>query len=1178
MKKLTNPKKRENKKKLLEAFSFSNVQEAKKYLGMKKDKATMVYEELMYLYNDQIDEIKKTEKKKKYKEKKQINKTVENVKMFNQNSTSVTFTNITKKQLEIILKNLDLTKRVVMSVDGKYYTLTPEKVNKMMQDIEQFWVEELENYGTNYNADLLLRIKDVREVTILRPKWNGKNKNEGAFFKYYHNIELDLDGFGVHKEKQEKYNENCFVQALIILGIDDDIVKGIRSLICSKYLPTNKLTQIADKYKLYFRIKTLDKHKDTINFGDKKNREVLLGLIDQHYFAIAPVEITTYALKNYFSLKDIKDYHQVINACGKKSKERYTNSWEVIKYIYLNKENYLTQIPIDDLLETQYSDLVTEMKDLNYKETAIRSNEVKEKKEIHAPIVFFDFETTTDEIIHAPYMVCNSETKIQYGERCGYNMLRDLFEKFNKDYKTLVLIAHNVGYDFRFIQQYLIIEGIIERGHNILEAKGRFYYSKGRFINIILKDSYSIITMPLKKFGKCFNLDQDKEIIPYSMYNKSNINLRYLDENTCRKYCDIQLKCNNLDKITTTHDCEEYFKCFIDNCSKWNCIKDGSIDIIEYSKVYCQKDVEVLQKGYIKFGKMLKDGCNMDITNFMSSAQLAHQYMLENKVFEGVNQLSSTPREYIMKCVVGGRTMCAENKMQHIKGIIDDFDAVSLYPSAMSRLGGYLIGSPKVLENRSYGFVEKQDGYFIQIRVKKVNKNLKFPLMSYINDEGVRIFTNKAIDSLYVCKFELEDLIKYHKIEFDIIDGYYYNEGRNNKLEEVINFVFNERLKLKKDKNPLEQIYKLIMNSSYGKTIQKAIADELKFVSNHELDNFIDKHYNRISCYEELYGGSDEYKKYKVKLEKGINEHFNNAHCGVEVLAMSKRIMNEVMCLAEDNKLNIYYQDTDSMHIKQKDIAILAKKFEDTYNRELIGKGMGQFHTDFDSDILQGDIHAVECLFLGKKCYIDKLVGDKDGVYDYHIRMKGVPNGSIKYKAKTEGRDVLDIYKSLYKGNREEFDLCCGGDKVCFEYNANFTISTKLKFTRELKFDKQLNEVDDEIKIEQSHNDVNHYIYIWHSNDCNATYIGRTENFESRKKQHISSCNTPNNPDYNKKLYKTMRDYGGVENWNMEIIDRFYANDKRHAEEREQEWIDKLGSSLQMVNPIRKKKEKEFNM
>ena len=122
-------------------------------------------------------------------------------------------------------------------------------------------------------------------------------------------------------------------------------------------------------------------------------------------------------------------------------------------------------------------------------------------------------------------------------------------------------------------------------------------------------------------------------------------------------------------------------------------------------------------------------------------------------------------------------------------------------------------------------------------------------------------------------------------------------------------------------------------------------------MSNKYLDNFVDKHYNRIGYYEELYGGSDDYKKYKVKLEKGINEHFNNAHCGVEVLAMSKRIMNEVMCLAEDNHLDIYYQDTDSMHIKQKDIDVLATKFCEIYDRELIGKSMGQFHTDFDSEI-----------------------------------------------------------------------------------------------------------------------------------------------------------------------------------------------------------------------------------
>jgi hypothetical protein len=40
---------------------------------------------------------------------------------------------------------------------------------------------------------------------------------------------------------------------------------------------------------------------------------------------------------------------------------------------------------------------------------------------------------------------------------------------------------------------------------------------------------------------------------------------------------------------------------------------------------------------------------------------------------------------------------------------------------------------------------------------------------------------------------------------------------------------------------------------------------------------------------------------------------------------MSKRIMNEVMCLAEQNKLKLYYQDTDSIHIKEEDIEVLQK-------------------------------------------------------------------------------------------------------------------------------------------------------------------------------------------------------------------------------------------------------------
>ena len=125
------------------------------------------------------------------------------------------------------------------------------------------------------------------------------------------------------------------------------------------------------------------------------------------------------------------------------------------------------------------------------------------------------------------------------------------------------------------------------------------------------------------------------------------------------------------------------------------------------------------------------------------------------------------------------------------------------------------------------------------------------------------------------------------------------------------------------------------------------------------------------------------------------------------------------------------------------------------YNRELIGKGMGQFHSDFDSDIIKKNIRATESIFLGKKCYIDKLEGeDEEGnhVIDYHIRMKGVSNKAIQHKAKEEVRTFLDIYKSLYKHNKEMFDLNCGGKKINFKFNGDYTISTVKSFERTLHF------------------------------------------------------------------------------------------------------------------------------
>ena len=95
--------------------------------------------------------------------------------------------------------------------------------------------------------------------------------------------------------------------------------------------------------------------------------------------------------------------------------------------------------------------------------------------------------------------------------------------------------------------------------------------------------------------------------------------------------------------------------------------------------------------------------------------------------------------------------------------------------------------------------------------------------------------------------------------------------------------------------------------------------------------------------------------------------HYNYCHCGVEILYMNKTIVNEVMCLAEDLDLEIFHQDTDSLHINYDEVKILTKAFKAKYGRELVGKNMGQFHIDFEMDGVVDYIYAVGSYFLGKK-------------------------------------------------------------------------------------------------------------------------------------------------------------------------------------------------------------------
>lgn len=325
----------------------------------------------------------------------------------------------------------------------------------------------------------------------------------------------------------------------------------------------------------------------------------------------------------------------------------------------------------------------------------------------------------------------------------------------------------------------------------------------------------------------------------------------------------------------------------------------------------------------------------------------------------------------------------------------------------------------------------------MRVNIINIPHPLRFPLLSKVDDNGVARYGNDQTGIHFLTKIQLEDVVEFHKLEdkdYQIHCGLFYNSGVNTTLRKFIKDTFEQRLKYKDKSSPLynpvkQKLMKDVMNCFYGKCIQKPITEETKFFYDKEKkDNFIRKHYNTLLEVTDVNSNSGEWQMSMVKKSKTLGSHDMYCHIGTNMLSISKRIMNEVMCLAEDKGINIFYQDTDSMHIENDKIDDLAIAFKEKYDRELVGKSMGQFHSDFEFAGLEAK-HSVELLALGKKTYIDIVeCVDVDGriKYENHYRFKGVPQKAIIEKAKDLDISILQLYKNLkYGGDTLEYNWSC---------------------------------------------------------------------------------------------------------------------------------------------------------
>lgn len=951
--------------------------------------------------------------------------------------------------------------------------------------------------------------KQFQESNI---KTSQYETNGGKFWRWLCNIdELDLSRYQIFNKINENTiklmsEENCIVYACRQAGVDEDTLNFIKENMTTRFFPESKLNYFSEMCNISFYVKHFDKKssKTHLKKFEQPNPKYTIKLLCmfEHYLLDEKVPINTFYIRHYNEIENkyknnelwdnerkmrIYKYDDKKN-CFKTNKE-LSNISDIIKALF--EVDGFKPIYLGDFLysSTLYKEKVEPIKNLYYSAKyccRLKAENIKKSSKnrfIREHVIYADFECSTDGI-HEEYCICAMIPKTdklsdiyfkEFGTSCAYKFL-DWIPN------NSVVYFHNLSYDINFILNKVSkVCGIPIIKQNRVYQMETIYRKK----KIIFKDSYSVINKKLKMFPIMFKLNSgEKEVFPYAYYTKSLLkndnNIGIISE--AKKFIK-----------SDEHDQFEKNINLIKNCR----IDDNHFYLDVYALFYCEQDVRILMLGFEQFRKDLKNIFDIEVYDFVSLSSIANRIMEKNIYWKNGNlyDLAGVPREFISKCVEGGRCMTNSNKIMTNDSSITnkaivDFDAVSLYPSAVKRLY-CLEGMPEVLEDEMLNtnylldhlFEENQksptndrfiSGFFVEIEIINIGINRDFPLIIYnskIQDEpDINVKRNSNVCcKMYVDHIKFQDLIKFQKCDINVIRGYYYKDNRDYSIQNVINEVFQLRLQYKIEENPAQELIKLVLNSIYGKTLLKPIDTKTVFKYKSEAKKFRIKNNNMISEIRNLYNS----KFIKFKVIKPIHKHYNFCSLGVNILSMSKRIMNEVFCTAEDLRMKIFYQDTDSLMLFRKDLDVVENQFEKIYDRKLIGKELGQFHCDFPEIVAKGGMpEAVKSIFVGKKIYLNQL-RDKNNNIAFMCRWKGITQEIIgitanqmfsdsipvKYNEDTclfypEYNDlnsskysIFELYKHRSEGNKIKFDLCAS-DKPVFDMGKDFSVKTKEHFYR----------------------------------------------------------------------------------------------------------------------------------
>lgn len=892
-------------------------------------------------------------------------------------------------------------------------------------------IEETESKITEYMKDIL--INPLYDLEIFEYEYVRDNTT-GKCMAYINNSDYDLKRYQIYKHDDIPSSEHCLIYTLKQAGVD---TSTIDNFVVDGYFKSRDLGLIADKLLINIQLYNNMNSKPLYYPKDKKySQTVKIALYHKHYFIYEKTGIHLKLNKRSVEVTSIKliDYLMLAGHLGSFKNTRCESITN-------------TQPNLSSIMHEQ-------------------SKYVYQPKKYHKPriISYGDIECITSPhhipFMYARYSVDGYRIFTEDGDN-KWKSFKRFLSSFPKGYN--IVYFHNLKYDWNVIKQCPYINII-----SVLEKDGLYYKILFKFFathTFELRDSYKLIPKKLSEFPKAFSLTNitKHEFILYELYSSENIKndyVRYRQYNgqSVDKFFDV----GDQGYITIEqpkHSYENYIiiderivvnKLILSKCAEY--YNEDKYYHIAHCRYYIQKDCKLLKLGVEKFRENMINIIGIDCYEHLTLSSMVHEKVCSQNFYEDVYEVSDNLLMFILQAVAGGRVCTKDNKKWDVKGKIYNIDGKSLYPSAIYRISkecGFPTGPAKVIAN--WDDHHRFTYYIVKVIITKVTINQQIPFMSYL-ENGLRNYTNDMMGrTVVIDKLTLEDWVKFHGITYEFVEGIYWEGIGNNKIGEFIYDLYQMRRKyIQEDNNVMNEICKLTLNSLYGKTLLKV--NKTKVVKNNDKsDIFIYNNFNQLINQEKLANQSI----FTIN-NNGIG-HKNMAHIGGMILSMARRIMNEVMSLANQLNIHLLYQDTDSMHVVDNlssdrlycdKLSLLEDEYARLYNRKLIGEELGQFGHEFKYPG-HNNIYSTRSIILGKKAYMDVVGGinTKNGNFETfeRVRMKGINSFAMNEYA----NNYTQLYQRLLDGEKITFDLAYGNG-VVFKFDN--VVTTRDCFLRQIEY------------------------------------------------------------------------------------------------------------------------------